>query len=135
MIKFNGDDLVRTMGYLEEDLITLSKMIDDPSFINSLKLLVASNFDRVWASEGSNINQDWNGRTLVKSGRLKLSLTTPGSLNLTIIGDQVLIQSSVNYARYVNDRYVFYGVDETFDQELTMLVQNYLSQRGKLKWR
>ena len=58
MIKFNGDDLVRTMGYLEEDLITLSKMIDDPSFINSLKLLVASNFDRVWASEGSNLNQE-----------------------------------------------------------------------------
>jgi hypothetical protein len=134
MISFDAASFFGVFQDLEEDLDLLTKILQDSAFIEDLRELVASNFDRVWGSEGANIGSDWDGNTLVRTGRLKLSLTAPGLLNLQIIGDTVLINSSVSYARFVNDRYVFYGVDNTFDAELTRLIEDYLSQRGKLTW-
>ena len=134
MISFDAASFFGVFQDLEEDLDLLTKILQDPAFVEDLRELVASNFDRVWGSQGANIGSDWDGNTLVRTGRLKLSLTAPGLLNLQIIGDTVLINSSVSYARFVNDRYVFYGVDNTFDAELTRLIEDYLSQRGKLTW-
>jgi hypothetical protein len=134
MISFDAQGFFGIFQDLEEDLSLLANILQDSSFVEELRVLVATNFDRVWGSQGSNIGSDWNGNDLYETGRLKLSLTTPGNLNLQIIGETVLINSSVSYARYVNDRYVFFGVDDTFDAELTQLIERYLSQRGKLTW-
>ena len=135
MLRIEATGFFETFEKLKNDLSLLSNILQDPAFIADLEVLVANNFDRVWGSQGANIGSDWNGNTLVKTGRLKLSLTAPGAANLQIIGDKVIISSTVYYDQYVNDRYVFYGVDDTFDAELTALIEGYLSQRGELEWR
>ena len=134
MLSFDATSFVQTLEDLQQDALALGNILQDSSFIADLEVLVANNFDRVWGTQGANIASDWNGNSLVKTGNLKLSLTSPGALRLEIIGDTVTISSDVYYDRYVNDLYRFYGVDDTFDSQLSRLIEQYLVREGKLNW-
>jgi hypothetical protein len=134
MIQFDVSGFNAVFEDLEHDMRLLINLLDDPTFLDLLRGLLANNFERVWGSEGANIGSDWNGRTLVKTGRLRASLTRPGQIQFTISNDKVTFTSSVGYDKYVNDMYRFYGVDSTFDSALGDLVNGYLQQYGKLSW-
>jgi len=135
MLDFQTSDLEDLIESIEHDSNLIRNIIQDSSFIDQLTDLVAENFDRVFATEGSNIGEDWNGNTLVKTGTLKLSLTSPSSLSVQVFGDSVTFSSTVFYAGYVNDMYTFTGVDSQFDADLSNLVTDFLKQNGKLDWR
>lgn len=134
MIQFDVSGFNAVIEDLEYDMRLLINLLDDPTFLDLLRGLLANNFDRVWVSQGASIGEDWDGRTLVKTGRLRASLTRPGQIQFVISNDKVTFTSGVSYAKYVNDRYTFYGVDNTFDSALGDLVNGYLRQYGKLQW-
>ena len=134
MISFDVSGFEAVFNDLEHDMRLLINLLDDPTFLDLLRGLLANNFDRVWGSQGASIGEDWNGRTLVKTGRLRASLTRPGQIQFTISNNQVTFTSGVSYSKYVNDMYRFYGVDDTFDNALGDLVNGYLQQYGKLQW-
>jgi len=134
MIRFDVSGFEAVIGKLQHDMQLLINLLDDPTFIDLLRGLLANNFDRVWSSKGASIGEDWDGRTLVKTGRLRASLTRPGQIQFTISGNEVTFTSGVGYDRYVNDTYRFYGVDNTFDNALGDLVNGYLKQYGQLQW-
>ena len=134
MIDFDASEFFSIFEDLQQDITMLGDLLQDPSFVDDVRTLAANNFDRVWSTQGANIGSDWNGNDLVQTGNLRLSLTTAGSINLMIVGDTVTLTSSVSYARHVDDRYSFYGIDSVFDQEFTALVENYLQTRGQLNW-
>jgi len=134
MISFDVSGFEAVFNDLEHDMRLLINLLDDPTFLDLLRGLLANNFDRVWGSQGASIGENWNGRTLVKTGRLRASLTRPGQIQFTISNNQVTFTSGVSYSKYVNDMYRFYGVDDTFDNSLGDLVNGYLQQYGKLQW-
>ena len=134
MIGFETEGFEAVVEALDHDIKLLVNLLDDSNFLDLLTGLVANNFDRVWRSEGASIGEDWDGRTLVKTGRLRASLTRPGQIQFTISGNEVTFTSGVGYDRYVNDAYRFYGVDNTFDNALGDLVNGYLQQYGQLQW-
>jgi len=135
MLSFDTSDLSSLSAAIDHDTELLSNLITDNEFIDRLTNLVSENFDRVFSTEGSNIGENWNGRSLVKTGNLKLSLTSPSRLNVQVFGNEVTFSSTVYYAGYVNDLYVFYGVDNIFDMELSNLVTDFLKDYGQLEWR
>ena len=135
MLTFDTSGIQDLVSALEHDARLLQNLIQDDVFLDRLTELVSENFERVFGSQGSNIGEDWNGRTLVKTGNLKLSLTSPNRLNVQVFGNAVTFSSTVYYAGYVNDLYVFYGVDNEFDRALSRLVTNFLRDYGELEWR
>ena len=135
MLAFDAGEIQDLVSALEHDGALLQNLIQDDVFLDRLTELVSENFERVFGSKGSNIGEDWNGRTLVKTGNLKLSLTSPNRLNVQVAGNAVTFSSTVYYAGYVNDLYVFYGVDNEFDRALSRLVTNFLRDYGELEWR
>ena len=134
MIGFETEGFEAVVEALDHDIKLLANLLDDSNFLDLLTGLVANNFDRVWRSEGASIGEDWNGRTLVKTGRLRASLTTPGAIDLQVVGDFAVFSSRVSYDRYVDGRYRFYGVDPIFDSALGDLVNGFLKQYGRLQW-
>ena len=135
MLAFDAGEMQDLVSALEHDGALLQNLIQDDVFLDRLTELVSENFERVFGSQGSNIGEDWNGRTLVKTGNLKLSLTSPNRLNVQVFGNAVTFSSTVYYAGYVNDLYVFYGVDNEFDRALSRLITNFLRDYGELEWR
>ena len=135
MLTFDTSGIQDLVSALEHDARLLQNLIQDDVFLDRLTELVSENFERVFGSKGSNIGEDWNGNTLVKTGNLKLSLTSPNRLNVQVFGNAVTFSSTVYYAGYVNDLYVFYGVDNEFDRALSRLVTNFLRDYGELEWR
>ena len=134
MLTFDTSEIQDLVSALEHDGTLLQNLIQDDVFLDRLTELVSENFDRVFATKGSNIGEDWNGNTLVKTGNLKLSLTSPNRLNVQVFGNAVTFSSTVYYAGYVNDLYVFYGTDNEFDRALSLLVTNFLRDYGELEW-
>lgn len=134
MIDFDFTELSQWAEDLKHDVELLEDMAQDDDFLRSLEQLVAQNFDRVFDTEGSNIGSDWDGNDLVDTGRLKVSLTSVGEMNIQVAGDTIIFSSNVSYSSFVNDNFRFYGVDDEFDAELSDLVTDYLKRRGKLDW-
>ena len=134
MLAFDTSEIKDLVSALENDGVLLQNLIQDDVFLYRLTKLISKNFDRVFATKGSNIGSNWNGNTLVKTGNLKLSLISPNRLNVQVFGNAVTFSSTVYYAGYVNDLYVFYGVDNEFDRALSRLVTNFLRDYGELEW-
>ena len=134
MIQFDFSDLQQWAEDIQHDISLLEEMVSDEDFVRSLEQLVAQNFDRVFDTGGNNIGSDWDGNDLVDTGRLKLSLTSIGEMNIQVTGDTLVFQSNVSYSSFVNDNFRFYGVDDKFDSELTQLVTHYLQTKGRLSW-
>ena len=134
MLTFDTSEIQDLVSALEHDGRLLQNLIQDDVFLDRLTKLISKNFDRVFATKGSNIGSNWNGNTLVKTGNLKLSLISPNRLNVQVFGNAVTFSSTVYYAGYVNDLYVFYGVDNEFDRALSRLVTNFLRDYGELEW-
>jgi len=135
MISFDFTELTQWADDLQSDIALLEDMAQDQGFLRSLEELVAQNFDRVFDTEGANIGSDWDGNDLVDTGRLKVSLTSIGEMNIQIVGDTIIFSSGVSYSSFVNDNFRFYGIDDEFDSALSDLVTDYLRQNGKLDWR
>ena len=134
MISFDFSQLEGMVSDLRHDTILLEKMVTGDSFLRALELIVIENFDRVFDTEGSNIGENWDGNSLVDSGRLKVSLTSVGEIGIQVSGDTIIFSSDVPYSSDVNNKYSFYGVDSEFNEELSALVTEYLNDKGKIDW-
>lgn len=134
MLKVTVTGLGGLLEDLRHDSSILVGLASNQAFIDDLRDIVANNFDRVFDTRGSNIGSNWNGNDLVRSGELKLSVTSPGRLDVQLVGNAVVFSSTVNYSKHVNNRYEFFGIDDTFNRELGNLVSNYLQDSSKLNW-
>lgn len=134
MFDINMSELEFWIQDLESDIKLLTEMVRDPMFLSKIEDLVNSNFDRVFETQGLNIGSDWQGNDLVDTGRLKLSLTTKGQLDIQVSGNEIVFSSSVSYSSLVNDRFVFYGIDDEFDSKFNEIVSDFLIENGKLEW-
>ena len=134
MIDFDFSDLQQWAEDIQHDISLLEEMVSDEDFVRSLEQLVAQNFDRVFDTGGNNIGSDWDGNDLVDTGRLKLSLTSIGEMNIQVSQGMLIFQSNVSYSSFVADNFRSYGVDDEFDEKLTRLVTEYLQRNGRLSW-
>jgi len=109
-IRIKTGPAAAAIASLRARVLQLDKIQEDLQFKQDMRTALAANFQQIWASQGTAIGSDWRGHTLVKSGRLRGSLTNTQNLVLRQVGDSILIGSSVSYAPYVNNMYRFYGI-------------------------
>ena len=68
---------------------------------------VYANAQTIWNSEGAAIQEDWNGRTLVRTGLLRASAS---SATVTLAGSRITLTHGPFYAQFVANRYTFSGL-------------------------
>ena len=134
MISFSGfDDVIKIFDNLNDDLRMLSKLETDPRFLADLKVILSENFDEIWSSQGGAIGENWKGNDLIDSGELKASFKS-GNIEVTVTADGITFGTSVNYAKYVNEKYRFMGITGSTDEKIAQLVIKYLQTYGKTNW-
>lgn len=119
---------------IQDDLDNLDAYLAGP-VINDLRDIVADNYQEIWSSKGAAINSNWNGNTLVKSGRLRNSLTNPNQLQVRQAGGLISFGTSVPYGKYVNGMYRFEGLTADAIDKIDDLVEKFLDTRTKANWR
>jgi len=135
MFTFDFTELVELVDDLEHDLNMVKDIADDDMFVEELRTIMADNFGDIWVTKGRAIGSDWNGRTLVQTGNLRDSLRNEMRLRVRRVGPDLLVfDSSVFYARYVNQMYRFYGVTDEAEGDIASAVGAVLRQKGKLRW-
>lgn len=140
-----NDYLQEMKNFAGTDLV--SQFIQDN--FNDLQEIVRRNNRRIWQTKGESIDENWGdyqttgkgrsgkvrveGRpvTLVDTGELLASMV---SADLIQQGTRVYWQSDVDYARYVDERYTIYGVDDMAMDEISTLFdawfQNEITRIG-----
>lgn len=119
---------------IQDDLQNLDAYLA-AGVINDMRDIVADNYQDIWSSKGAAINSNWNGNTLVKSGRLRNSLTNPNQLVVRQTGGLISFGTSVPYGKYVNDMYRFEGLTADAVDQIDDLVEEFLDNRTKANWR
>jgi len=133
MLQIDLSELERTVDDLKHDVRLVQDLSRDAYFLDLAKDAINKNFEAIWRSKGVAINEDWNGRTLVKTGNLRNSLTT-NRIQLRVAGDILYFESTVYYAGFVNDLYRFYGITQETSKKLSEAVGTILKRRGRLNW-
>lgn len=133
MLQIDLSELERTVDDLQHDVRLVKDLSRDAYFLDLAKDAINKNFEDIWKSKGVAINENWNGRTLVKTGNLRNSLTT-NRIQLRVAGDILYFESTVYYAGFVNELYQFYGITPETSKKLTEAVGTILKRRGKLNW-
>tara|TARA_R100001198_G_C5239095_1_gene216451 strand:+ start:1907 stop:2320 length:414 start_codon:yes stop_codon:yes gene_type:complete len=128
------DELLGLLDDLESDLTSLGMLPEEHTFVNLMTDVVAENFSEVWDSQGAAIGEFWNGRTLVKSGNLRGSYSSPTRLRVSVQGDTITFGSNVSYAPYVNDMYTFQGITQSTSGKVSGIVDKWLQENAKLQW-
>lgn len=119
---------------MKEDLAALDTYLAGP-VVSDLRGIVAENYQDIWSSKGAAISSDWNGNTLVKSGRLRSSLTNPSRLVVRQSGGLISFGTSVPYGKYVNNMYRFEGLTAEAVGQIDDLVEDFLDNRTQANWR
>lgn len=119
---------------IQDDLENLDAYLAG-GVVDDLRDIVADNYQDVWSSKGAAINSNWNGNTLVKSGRLRNSLTNPNQLQVRQAGGLISFGTSVPYGKYVNAMYRFEGLTSEAIGQIDDLVEEFLDTRTKANWR
>jgi len=92
--------------------------------------IISDNFENVWNTRGIAIMENWKGNDLVKTGRLRRSLTS-GTIDIDDYSGRGLITISITatppYASYVNKKYKFMELTEETKRDL------FRSYLGKYK--
>lgn len=132
MLSIDGlDELQDIIQKVMIDVHTLEDILEEPEFLNELRDIVAENFEEIFASEGSSIDEDWDGHSLVDTGRLKASLVNPGELRIQVYTDAIVFGSDVPYSGYVNDRYRWAGIETEKVSEIGDLINRWLREYGE----
>lgn len=127
------DQLESIVEDLKTDLMSLDNYLSN-EVDEDLRAIIAGNFEQIWATKGSAIGEDWNGRTLVDTGALRNSLTNPGELMVTVQNGLITFGSNVSYAPYVNAMYTFEGLTPEAVSQIDNLVYNFLIRRTRGNW-
>jgi len=133
MLKIDLSSLQDVARRLKHDVELIQDLEQNDYFREVCKNIIKKNFREVWSSQGASINEDWNERTLVKTGNLRDSLTT-NRINITITKNTLIFNSTVPYASFVNDLYKFYGLSAATENDLSSAVGEVLRRQGKLNW-
>lgn len=134
MIRVDVSDFKDVIRDLTSDMGGLQQYLRSTGFETELRELVGQNFEVVWSSKGAVIGENWDGNTLVDTGNLRDSLTTPGRLNVTQVGDRLVFSSDASYAPYVNARFSFYGLSPQTESAIVELINRWLKTYGQLRW-
>ena len=119
---------------IQDDLENLDAYLAG-GVVDDLRDIVADNYQDVWSSKGAAINSNWNGNTLVKSGRLRNSLTNPNQLQVRQAGGLISFGTTIPYGKYVNAMYRFEGLTAEAIEQIDDLVEEFLDTRTKANWR
>ena len=119
---------------IQDDLENLDAYLAG-GVVDDLRDIVADNYQDVWSSKGAAINSNWNGNTLVKSGRLRNSLANPNKLQVRQAGGLISFGTSVPYGKYVNAMYRFEGLTAEAIEQIDDLVEEFLDTRTKANCR
>lgn len=133
MLRIDLSDFEETVKDLQHDVQLVQDLSNDQYFRDQMKRIINQNFEDVWRSQGAAINENWNGRTLVKTGNLRNSLTS-NRLQLRTTNNAFFFTSSVPYASYVNDLYQYFGITPEATEEITELYGDVLKIQGRLNW-
>jgi hypothetical protein len=136
MISFSGiESLTANINKVVSDIASLDSILSDPKFISDLRVVIAENYDDIWDSQGAAIGEDWNGRDLIQTGRLKASLTVPGQIDIQIFGDSIVFGTTVPYATDVSQGITFAGITNETPNAISELIAKYLNENGQADWR
>jgi phage gpG-like protein len=124
MIRFDFSNLIAATERRQENIDSFFEGADLSTFIEQV---LAESFEDVWSSEGQAIGEDWNGRTLVQTGRLRDSLTSPVVLR---INGGWRVETRVPYASFVEDRYRFMALTDEAAQRIAQYVAENLLGDG-----
>jgi phage gpG-like protein len=127
------NNLMDLVSDLSQDLENLDLYLEQ-DFDDDMRGIISENYEQIWRTEGAAIGEDWDGHTLVKTGRLRNSLTNPGSLQVRVQGDLIIFGTNVPYAPYVNAMYTFEGLTPEAVGKMDDLVGDFLKQRTILNW-
>lgn len=133
MLRIDLTELKEVVQRLDHDVKLISNLEQNDYFREVCRDIIKKNFTEVWRSKGRAINEDWAGRTLVKSGNLRDSLTT-NRIDVAFVGGALVFSSPVYYSTFVNDLYKFYGITEAANDDLTSAVGEVLRREGQLQW-
>ena len=134
MIEIEGfDEMYAMVNVIKVDIEMLDDILQDPQFIDDLQVILAENWTDIFDSEGGAISEDW-GTSLVDTGRLRASLTVPGQIDIQVYDDNIVFGTSVPYAGYVNDKYIFAEIQPSSTDEIGNLISSYLRRRGSFNW-
>jgi len=101
------------------------------SFPSNLKekinQILADQQVRVWDTKGGEIGASWGPYTLIDTGRLKSSMIDPGRIIVKGYGTTFSIESDVEYAKYVNERWGrIYGISATTKNQIEESIRTYV---------
>jgi hypothetical protein len=98
----------------------------------TLEAYVNENNQRIWATKGSNIGANWQGKELVNSGALRASMT---SVQLVRVGETLYWSSDLDYAQYVDEKFTIYGADEVLLDRITSGYREFIVNGWNSIWR
>ena len=134
MLQIDFSEFREVVADLQHDVDLLKDLEEDRVFIEAVREAIKDNFREVWSTQGTAIGEDWSGRTLVKTGNLRSSLTTD-RLKITITRQALIFSSDASYGRYVNELYRWAGISPRTQNKINDAVGEVLRRKGKLTWR
>jgi len=133
MLEIDLSQFERVVEDLKHDVNLIQDFTNDQYFRSQITEIINKNFQDIWNTQGSSIGENWKGRTLVKTGNLRNSLTTP-RISVRVTNNVVYFNSPVPYASFVNEMYRFYGVSAETTEEIAELWGDVLRTQGRLNW-
>lgn len=94
--------------------------------VDEIETIVHANNNRIWSTQGANIDADWEGNDLVDTGALRDDLAT---VDLIVVGDELFWASDIPYAQHVDARYRIYGIDQEAMDEIGETFVNWFNEK------
>lgn len=89
--------------------------------------ILADQQNRVWATKGGEIGASWGPYDLIDTGELRSSMIDPSRIIVKGYGTTFSIESDVEYAKYVNERWGrIYGISATTKSQIEEVIRIYV---------
>ncbi len=104
------------------------ELVASSDFVGELRDLIADNFADIWAARSG--GAAWDGNSLVDTGRLKSSLSDPGSVDVDVTTSGIRYGTDVPYSDYVNDKYPFMELQSSTQRKIADLIEDHIGRLG-----
>jgi hypothetical protein len=89
--------------------------------------ILAEQGQRTWDTKGGEIGANWGPYDLVDTGELRESMTNPNRIKVKGFGTTFSVESDVDYAVYVNERWGrIYGMSQTTKDQIEEAIRKYV---------
>lgn len=120
-------DISDTLLGVKERSDTIKKGWDNwPSFLQrEISIIFQSHNIRIWQTKGGEIGSDWQGHTLIDTGKLFDSLNSE-QIEISGNGTKLVYTSNVDYSKYVDEKYGIYGFSSTLEIQLDTVIRKFI---------